>query len=594
MNMFVNRAGRGRIMATALASAALAATGGLVTISPAQSTPSTGDCKAAEPVASVTKGDAVTGKTVDGIDSGTVPADFHGTVLGVVKDGIAPGIDMVMADLASDTSTAIQDKGIWQGMSGSPVYAADGNLIGAVAYSLSWGATTVAGITPFENMQEYMAATNAPVRVAISDAQARTIAQHTDVTQAQASEGFHQLAMPTSFNGLSAARLDKIKSSTGKWTNGARFFQHAVSASGSSASAVATADDIVAGGNLAASISYGDITAAGVGTATSVCNGRVVGFGHPMTFGGRTTLGLAPADALYVQRDPLGSSFKMANVGEPVGTITDDHLTGITGTFGLIPASAPIESTVTYGTRHRTGTSNSLLSTNDADILFSQVLANHDRVVDAIMPGSESLTYSVTGTGATGAPFTIDYADLYQSDRDISFDSVWGIADATYVLSQMKGVTIDGITVGSTVSDDANTLRIQSVEQRIGGHWVALSRRSPAVASRGETLTLRAKLLSTDGSTTTVPLSAKVPNSSKIRFAVLEVEGGASSWNRGVWNAETPKQLDNALNDGAHNNELQTTLAVYGRHVHGRTSTISAPQSHVVYGGKQIEVVITR
>jgi hypothetical protein len=36
-------------------------------------------------------------------------------------------------------------------MSGSPVYAADGRLIGAVAYGLA-GASTIAGITPAADM----------------------------------------------------------------------------------------------------------------------------------------------------------------------------------------------------------------------------------------------------------------------------------------------------------------------------------------------------------------------------------------------------------------------------------------------------------
>ena len=68
--------------------------------------------------------------------------------------------------------------------------------------------------------------------------------------------------------------------------------------------AAAGPETIVAGGNLAASVSYGDITQAGVGTATSVCNGKVVGFGHPMAFLGKTTLTMHPADALYIQEDP--------------------------------------------------------------------------------------------------------------------------------------------------------------------------------------------------------------------------------------------------------------------------------------------------
>ena len=91
----------------------------------------------------------------------------------------------------------------------------------------------------------------------------------------------------------------------------------AVATGAASAAADAGPESLVAGGNLGAAISYGDITAGGVGTVTSVCDDRLVGFGHPMTFGGSTTLGLMPADAVYVQEDPVGPGFKVANMGVP-------------------------------------------------------------------------------------------------------------------------------------------------------------------------------------------------------------------------------------------------------------------------------------
>ena len=53
-----------------------------------------------------------------------------------------------------------------------------------------------------------------------------------------------------------------------------------------------------------------------------------------------------PADALYIQEESLGAPFKVANLGAPVGTITDDHLTGITGVFGAGPDTAAVTSTV--------------------------------------------------------------------------------------------------------------------------------------------------------------------------------------------------------------------------------------------------------
>ena len=117
-----------------------------------------------------------------------------------------------------------------------------------------------------------------------------------------------------------------------------------------------TVDDIVAGGNLAASMAYGDVTIAGVGTVTSVCDDRVVGFGHPAAWAGETTLGLHPADAIHIQDDII-AGFKVANLGGPVGTITQDRLAGITGDLGELPETADIDVTVTQGDTSRTGVS---------------------------------------------------------------------------------------------------------------------------------------------------------------------------------------------------------------------------------------------
>ena len=102
------------------------------------------DCTAPYPISALTVDQDVTGLTVT---QGVTPTPFTGKVLGVLKDGVLPGIDMVMARL--DSPTIQQVGGIWQGMSGSPVYGVDGRLIGAVAYGFSFGASPVAGITPY-------------------------------------------------------------------------------------------------------------------------------------------------------------------------------------------------------------------------------------------------------------------------------------------------------------------------------------------------------------------------------------------------------------------------------------------------------------
>lgn len=151
-----SRRGRTIYGATVLACVSAA----LISSGPAHSAPDPA-CPPAFPTADLVADDPVTGLTVS---KGEVPDAFSGKVLGVLDDGIAVGLDMIMVRL---TSSEIDRVGIWAGMSGSPVYAEDGRLIGAVSYGLSFGPSTVAGVTPAANMQALLDA-------APSDAAART------------------------------------------------------------------------------------------------------------------------------------------------------------------------------------------------------------------------------------------------------------------------------------------------------------------------------------------------------------------------------------------------------------------------------------
>ena len=181
---------RARVLASAAVTAGLCLTGTAALSTPSQA--ATGSCDTAFPVSDLTENQVVHGLTVT---SGTTPSAFDGTVIGVLHDGIEPGVDMVMMQLSSPTITQVG--GIWEGMSGSPVYAANGDLIGAVAYTLSYGATPIAGITPWEDMQTYAGTPAVPRHVRVSESAAKKIAAATDVTKAQAASGFRELQAPT-------------------------------------------------------------------------------------------------------------------------------------------------------------------------------------------------------------------------------------------------------------------------------------------------------------------------------------------------------------------------------------------------------------
>ena len=81
---------------TVLGAAVAALVAATAPVSPAQSAPDP-SCPGAIAVANVSKGMPVHGLTVT---SGTTPGEFTGEVVGVLDDGIAPGLDMIMVKLS--------------------------------------------------------------------------------------------------------------------------------------------------------------------------------------------------------------------------------------------------------------------------------------------------------------------------------------------------------------------------------------------------------------------------------------------------------------------------------------------------------------
>ncbi len=529
---------RSRRAAAAVLTTAVAATGlgaGLAA-APAAGSAATAECPLAYPVSSVTKGQQVTGRTVT---SGTEPTGFTGEVVGVIRDGIAPGLDMVMARLSSPEIDRVG--GIWQGMSGSPVYAADGRLVGAVAYGLAWGPSPVAGITPAEEMYRLLddaptgAGSARTLRAAAErdavDVPPRLLARVAEagaVSTDQAGQGMRRLPVPFGISGmLDDKRLAQAKKAFG--LSGVRVHQSGAT------SASAAPVGIVAGGNLAASVSYGDLSTIGVGTATAVCGDQVLAFGHPMMFTGPSRMSLHGADALYVQEDSLGAPFKVANAGAPIGSITQDRLAGLFGLQGAdaVPDTAQVTSYVEVpGEWSRTGTT--WVSVPDAvpDMAAFHVLADQDRVFDAYGQGSARASWTVTGTRAGGRPFTFTRQDRFASEYDISFETIWDLYDqlAQLRFNDIEDVTLDRISTTSTMERAYRAYTIRKVRVLDRGRWHQLRTDRPLVLRGGTVKRFRVLLSSPDLGAERVRVSLPVPARIGHKSGYLEIVGGNSYW----------------------------------------------------------------
>ncbi|MGH2779358.1 MAG: hypothetical protein ACRDJB_12020, partial [Actinomycetota bacterium] len=341
----MDRVVNARILATT-AVVALAATG-LVPGSATAQVVAPVDCPQAMPTSEVEKG--MTGKGFT-VSEGTEPEPFDVEVLGVLEDGVAPGRDMIVVRASSP---AIDRAGIWFGMSGSPVYADDGRLMGAVAFGLSFSKSPVAGLTPAEDMMELLdypsgIETAAARKVTVSGGLARRVNERSSGSGDSAT--FTRLRAPLSVSGMSARGFDvlakAIKKEGNKYLPGTGTSSHA-------AGPQVELGSVGAGDNFAAALSYGDVTFAGIGTTTLVCDDKSVAFGHPFSWTGKTQLGANEASAHTIVEDDFGS-YKLADITDPVGIIDQDRLAGIRGLMGVAPDLRPVNTSVTASDLNKT------------------------------------------------------------------------------------------------------------------------------------------------------------------------------------------------------------------------------------------------
>src|SRR4051812_14797965 len=95
---------------------------------------------------------------------GTKLEEFGAEVLGVMR-GVSPGRDMVLCRL---TGCNLEHAGIIQGMSGSPIFI-DGKLLGAVAFAWEFAKDPIAGVTPFQQMVQYVRASDKRIAAEAKD-----------------------------------------------------------------------------------------------------------------------------------------------------------------------------------------------------------------------------------------------------------------------------------------------------------------------------------------------------------------------------------------------------------------------------------------
>lgn len=279
------------------------------------------------PLSAVQNGMRCTGYTVI---KGTTITSFDVEVVDVLA---APYASV----LVRASGPAVDDTGIAEGFSGSPVKCVDpadgvAKTIGAIAQGTGDYGNKLVLVTPIQAMLGEPVVP--PAGAAAPSPKVRKL-----VRAARA------LGTPLSFSGVSgpvATALTKAAKKAGRAVYAAPA-QPRVGAFG--------VQTLQPGASVAASLASGDVEAGAVGTVTYVDGNTVWAFGHPLDGAGRRSLLLQDAYVYTVVGNPLDTeesvSYKYATPGHDLGTLTNDAPTAVVGQLGALPTTFPLRVSAT-------------------------------------------------------------------------------------------------------------------------------------------------------------------------------------------------------------------------------------------------------
>jgi len=605
------RTGRWRLRATLIASSALLLSATVLT--PGGSAAPLCDAPPEVfPVADLEAGMIATAWTVI---EGTDPVSFDVEILGVLPDGIAPGVDFILVQVSGPVID--ETGGIAFGFSGSPVYIGS-ELVGSISYGFFGADQTFGGVTPAEDMVrllEYPDGTGAlsanstakaadtvrmPLR--LREVAARTV----NVAVSSIPSDAEQLRVPLAVSGLTDRGMRRFSRTLR--LGGLSVLPYRSGAAGVTELA---ATPLEPGDAVAGAVSVGDLTVAGVGTTTATCDELLLAFGHPFFWEGRAgrfPMGMYGAEVVQVIPDPsqVFGAFKIANLTELHGIIDQDRLTGIRGVEGVEPTSVPVTSLVSNldTATIRAGETTVFRQDTDSfpwlpDIAAFALLVNEDVVHDRIGDGSATLRFVLEGTGPDGDPFSLVRNNMYYSDYDITYESIIELFAFLYQIqeSEFGDVTFTSVDAEASLTQDQLTSEI--VRLRVASSvQPALRERDRLRVRPGDTIRLEVSLLAEGAlEADVVELLVPVPNTRFGGRLVLQ-GGGADSCLFCFFDGENGEdqspatfgELLRQLRRTPRNNDLVARLEV-GRNMR-RESTFRADT--VILGRESVDIVVTR
>jgi SpoIVB peptidase S55 len=297
--------------------------------------------------------------------SGGEPEKFDVEILGVLKGFPSPQQSAVVTRLLGDE---VNHTGVFQGMSGSPVYI-DGKLLGAVAFGFQFAKDPIAGIMPIQYMvdvfEEKQGGDGKGQRTG-RQGQSRQISfseiafnensrEFTEFVKSLSGAGdsgaqavsapsngqvLTPIATPLAITGVSPDVIARFAPIFQSW--GFAPVAGAAGAAEMTELKQADANTLKPGSTIIVPLVRGDYSLAAAGTVTYRDANRIYAFGHPFLSLGVSELPMHEGEVLTVMSSNA-TSFKMSVPKAMVGTLRGDRSPGIFGELGVAPRMIPVE-----------------------------------------------------------------------------------------------------------------------------------------------------------------------------------------------------------------------------------------------------------
>lgn len=405
---------------------------------------------------SIEKGMEGTGKTVV---KGTEISTFSVKVIDVMDE---PGKLQDFIVIRASGKPIEESGGVAQGMSGSPVYI-DGKLIGALSRSALWSkdaSNPIGLVTPINTMLDLFenpGSTGASIRSedtrsSVEDSLEDVFpGKSVEIPDSNSSNGsgegskgdelvFRKSVTPVMLSGFSKASLNALKNGIDT-TNVKRIYDPLGPLGDSSVQNLkgglsqynldfhnlqgsdrgsGDAMELQAGGPMGVSLARGDLSIGALGTVTYREDDKVLGLGHRFILNGSSDFLLTEASVLDTVKS-YKSPFKLGDVAEAVGTVTQDRTQGVMGKVGketeLFSTNLEISE---MGSNGSASFNTELVKTNSliGTLSYSTIREAINRTLNRTGPGTVKVNYKITGDNM---PEPLERTDVFFSYSQASY-----------------------------------------------------------------------------------------------------------------------------------------------------------------------------